>query len=67
MPERTVEEVREEIAVERERLADELDALHGELRWLVLVPFLAAGGVAIAVLARGKARKSGMGLIWKFL
>jgi hypothetical protein len=42
MPERTVEEMRKEIAAERQRLADDLDALRYKLRWVVILPVAAA-------------------------
>jgi Protein of unknown function (DUF3618) len=42
MPERTVEEIRKDIAAERQRLADDLDALRYKLRWLVLFPVATA-------------------------
>ena len=54
MSERGPEEIRKEIADERRRLSDDLDALHGELRWLVLVPFLIAGSVAIGIVLKRK-------------
>jgi hypothetical protein len=57
MSERGSEEIRKEIAVERVRLGEDLDALHGELRWLVLVPFLVGGAVAIAIVLRRKRDK----------
>ena len=46
MSERGVEQIRKEIAAERSRLGEDMDALHGDLRWLVLVPFLVGGAVA---------------------
>jgi hypothetical protein len=54
MSERGPDEIRKEIAAERSHLGEELDALHGELRWLILVPFLIAGGVAIAIVLKRK-------------
>jgi hypothetical protein len=70
MSERDVERIRGEIAAERSRLGDDLDALHGELRWLVLVPFFVAGAVAIVLLVKRKRRKAvkrGLKLILRFI
>jgi len=49
MPERTAEEIRQEIAVQREGLRDDVAALNGGLR--SLVPYLIGGAVGVAVLA----------------
>jgi hypothetical protein len=70
MSERSAETIREEIAAERNRLGDDLDALHGELRWLVLVPFFLAGAVAITLLVKRKRQKTvkhGLKLIMRFI
>jgi hypothetical protein len=70
MSERGPEEIRREIAEERSRLGDDLDALHGDLRWLVLVPFLIAGAVAIAVVLkrrRDKPVKRGLKFVLRFI
>ena len=70
MSERSPEQIREEIAAERGRLGEDLDALHGELRWLILVPFFVAGAVAITVLVKRKRRKPvkhGLKLIMRFI
>jgi hypothetical protein len=42
MPERTVEEIRKEIASERRGLEDDLVELRFRLRWLALVPVATA-------------------------
>ena len=55
MSERTVADIRQEIAGERLRLDDNLTALEGEL--LSGVPFLVGGLVAAAVLMVATARK----------
>jgi Flp pilus assembly protein protease CpaA len=57
MPERTVEEIKKEIAEQRVGLGADLDAMHADLRWLVLVPALVGGAVAIAVLLKRKKDK----------
>ena len=67
MPERNVEVIRGEIADERRRLEEDLDALHAELRPLVLLPFLIAGAVAIALLLRGRGLRTGLRAIFRFI
>ena len=70
MPERGAEEIRKEIADERGRLGEDMDALHGDLRWLVLVPALVAGAVAIAIVLKRKRNKpvrTGLKLILRFI
>jgi hypothetical protein len=70
MSERGSEEIRKEIADERAGLAADLDALHGELRWLVLVPFLVGGAVATAIVLkrkRDKPVKRGLSLALRFI
>ena len=70
MSERGPEEIRKEIAEERSRLGEDLDALHGDLRWLVLVPALAGGAVAIAVVLKRKRDKpvrSGLKVVLRFI
>ena len=67
MPERNVEVIRGEIADERRRLEEDLDALHAELRPLVLLPFLVAGAVAIALLLRGRGLRTGLRAIFRFI
>ena len=56
MSERTVADIRQEIAAERQRLDDNLTALEGEL--LSGVPFVAGGLVAAAVLIFATARQA---------
>ena len=70
MSERGAQEIRKEIAEERGRLGEDLDALHGDLRWLVLVPFLVAGAVAIAIVLKRKRDepvRTGLKLILRFI
>ena len=55
MSERTVADIRQEIAAERQRLDDNLTALEGEL--LSGVPFVVGGVVAAALLMVATARK----------
>jgi hypothetical protein len=51
VPERTREDIRKEIAAERQGLQDDVGALQTEVRRLV--PFLIAGAVALALAAAG--------------
>ena len=53
MPERTVEEIRKEIAAERQALEQDLAALRFRLRWLALIP-------VAAVLVEGKGARVGI-------
>ena len=55
MPERTVADIRQEIAAERQRLDDNLTALEGEL--LSGVPFVVGGLVAATALVFAMARR----------
>jgi signal transduction histidine kinase len=63
MPERGAEEIRQELAAERQRLADDLDALRAEAR--SLVPVALAGLVAIGLLSRRKGLRTGVKLLLK--
>jgi hypothetical protein len=65
MPDRPVEEIRLEIAAERQGLANDLDGLHGEVR--SLVPVAVGGLIAVALLAREKRFRTGVKLLWKLL
>ena len=70
MSERGVEQIRQEIADERSRLGEDMDALHGDLRWLVLVPFLVGGAVAIAIVLKRKRDKpvrTGLKFVLRFI
>ena len=63
MPERAPEQIRLEIASERQGLAGDLDVLHSELRSLVPVALL--GVIALALLSRESRLRSGVKLLWK--
>jgi hypothetical protein len=65
MSERTAEQIRTEIAGERRRLDDDLDAFQAEVR--SFVPYLIGGVVAVAVLTGGKGLRTGSRLIRKLL
>jgi hypothetical protein len=65
MSERSAEQIRTEIAAERRRLDDDLDAFQAEVR--SFVPYLIAAVVAVAILTAGKGLRTGFRLIWKLL
>ena len=52
MPDRSVEEIRREIAAQRQRLADDLDALNDEVR--SVVPVVLIGLITAALVFRDK-------------
>ena len=63
MPERSAEEIRLEIAAERQRLVDDVAALRKEARFVI--PVAAAGLVAVTVLSRSKASTRAAKLLWR--
>ncbi len=65
MSERTIEQIRGDIADERRHLEDEIDALQAELR--SFVPYVIAGVVALALFTGGKGLKTGMRVVWRLL
>ncbi len=65
MSERTIEQIRGDIADERRRLEDEIDALQAELR--SFVPYVIAGVVALALFTGGKGVRTGMRVVWRLL
>jgi hypothetical protein len=65
MPDRPVEEIRLEIAAERQGLANDLDALNDEVR--TVVPVAIGTLIAVALLTRKKRLMSGLKLLWKLL
>lgn len=54
MPERSIEEIRKEIAAERQALVQDLATLRFRLRWFALIP-------VVAVLVK---RKGGTIVVW---
>lgn len=62
---RGAEEIRKEIAAERERLDADLSALQAELR--SLVPLVAAGLVVVALVTFRKRTSAGLRMIWKLV
>jgi hypothetical protein len=65
MSERSVEEVRLEIAAEREGLANDVDGLKDEAH--SVVPVAVGILLAVALLAQEKRLRSGFKLLWKFI
>lgn len=65
MPERTAEDIRREIAAERQGLADDLDVLHAEAR--SLAPVAVAGAVGLVLLSQRKRIASGVRFLWRLV
>ena len=63
MPERTTDELRLQIASERQGLANDVDELHGQVR--SLKPVAIAGVIGLVLLSRRKYAKTGIKLLWK--
>ena len=63
MSERNAEEIRKEIAAERQHLDDDLTALKSDLRSLGLL--VAAGLVVVAVVTWRKGSRKGVTTVWK--
>ncbi len=57
--------VRKEIAAERQRLDEDLNALQGELR--SLVPLVAASLAVVAVVTFRKSASAGLRMMWRLL
>ena len=60
-----VEEIRKEIAAERQRLDDDLNALQAELR--SLVPVAAASLAVVAIVTFRKSARAGVRMLWRLL
>jgi hypothetical protein len=65
MSERTVEEIRSEIAAERQRLNDDLSALRSEVRSLGVL--VAAGLVVVALVTWRKGSREGVTAVWRLV
>ena len=65
MSERGVDEIRAEIAAERDGLGQDLDALKSELR--SLIPFAVAGVAVIALVTFRKGAMSGARMMWRLM
>ena len=63
MSERSAEDVRREIATEREALAGDLDVLHGQAR--SLLPVVVVGAIALVLLSKRRYVRAGIRLLWK--
>ena len=63
MSERSAEEIRKEIAAERQRLDDDLTALKSEMRPLGLL--VGAGLVVVAIVTWRKGSRKGVATLWK--
>jgi hypothetical protein len=63
MPERSAEEIRLEIAAERQRLAEDVAELRREAK--VAIPVAAAALVAVTILSRTKAPTRAVKLLWR--
>jgi hypothetical protein len=63
MPERSAEQIRLEIAAERQRLADDVAELRREAK--IVIPVAAAVLVAVTVLSRTKAPTRAAKLLWR--
>ncbi len=62
---RGAEEIRKEIAAERQRLDADLNALQAELR--SLVPLVAAGLALVALVTFRKSMRAGLRMIWRLI
>ena len=62
---RGTEEIRREIAAERQRLDEDLKALRGEIR--SLVPVVAAGLAVVALVTFRKKTSAGVRMIWRLI
>ena len=65
MSERSVADIRNEIAAERQRLNDDLAGLRSELRSLAV--FMAAGLVVVALVTWFACRRRGARTVWKLV
>ena len=65
MSERGVDEIRAEIAAERDGLGQDLDGLKAELR--SLIPFAVAGVAVIALVTFRKGAMSGAKIMWRLM
>jgi hypothetical protein len=65
MSERTTEEIRSEIAGERQRLDEDLTALRSEIRSLGLL--VVAGLAVVALVTWRKGSREGVAAVWKLV
>ena len=65
MSERGIEEIRAEIAAERDGLGQDLDALKAELR--SLIPFAVACVAVVALVTFRRGAMSGVRMMWRLM
>lgn len=65
MSERGTDQIRKEIAAERQGLDDDLDALGAELR--SLVPFVVGGLAVVALVTFRKGTSRGIRMLWRLV
>ena len=65
MSDRTVDDIRAEMAAERQRLDDDLKRLKSDLRSLAV--FMGAGLVVVAVVTWFLGRRKGASTVWKLV
>jgi len=65
MSERTVEDIRSELAAERQHLDDDLARLKSDVRSLAL--FMVVGLVVVGVVTLRLGRRKGAGAVWKLV
>jgi len=65
MSERTVEDIRSELAAERQHLNDDLARLKSDVRSLAL--FTVAGLVVVALVTWRLGKRKGAGAVWKLV
>ena len=65
MSERTVDDIRNELAAERQRLDGDLARLKSDVRSLAL--FMAAGLVVVGVVTWRLGKRKGAGAVWKLV
>ena len=65
MSERSVEDIRNELAVERQRLNDDLVRLNSDVRSLAV--FMVAGLVVVGLVTWRVGKRKGAGAVWKLV
>jgi hypothetical protein len=65
MSERSVEDIRNELAVERQRLNDDLVRLKSDVRSLAV--FMVAGLVVVGLVTWRVGKRKGAGTVWKLV
>ncbi len=65
MSERTVDDIRNELAAERQRLNDDLARLKSDVRSLTM--FMVAGLVVVGLVTWRLGKRKGAGAVWKLV